>query len=111
VLTGLANTFTTIATYEEMHDPYFERYSIANSRQSEKLSDILSGLYNAGFSTGVIIGPFAASYLTLSLDSYRLQADYFGIFGVGFGILHFLVICLPRFISKKQKGNQSNSHH
>jgi MFS family permease len=69
-LTGLANTFTTIATYQEMHDPYIEQYGVETSEESEKLSDILSGLYNAGFSTGVIIGPFAASYITLSLG-YR----------------------------------------
>jgi hypothetical protein len=31
-LTGLANTFTTIATYEEMHDPYMEKYGVGNNR-------------------------------------------------------------------------------
>jgi uncharacterized membrane protein required for colicin V production len=31
-LTGLANTFTTIATYEEMHDPYMENYGVGNQR-------------------------------------------------------------------------------
>jgi hypothetical protein len=28
-LTGLANTFTTISTYEEMHDPYIEKFGVA----------------------------------------------------------------------------------
>ena len=66
-LTGIANTFTTISTYKEMHDPYIERYGKPSAANSEKLSDILSGLYNAGFSSGVIIGPFLASYITLWL--------------------------------------------
>jgi hypothetical protein len=100
-LTGLANTFTTISTYQEMHDPFVETFGVTSTSNSEKLSDVLSGLYNAGFSSGVIIGPFAASYITLWLDSYRLQADFFAFFGVGFGILHFLVVCLPRLLSKR----------
>jgi len=28
-LTGLANTFTTISTYEEMHDPYIEKFGVS----------------------------------------------------------------------------------
>ena len=104
-LTGIANTFTTISTYKEMHDPYIEKYGNPSGRDSEKLSDILSGIYNAGFSTGVIIGPFAASYLTLWLGSYRLQSDYFAFFGIAFGILHFVVVCLPRYLPKKDSAS------
>jgi len=85
-----------------MHDPYIENYGKPSTENSEKLSDILSGLYNAGFSTGVIIGPFLASYITLWLDSYRLQSDFFAIFGIGFGFLHFLVVYLPRVKSKQE---------
>lgn len=84
-----------------MHDPYIERYGKPSPANSEKLSDILSGLYNAGFSSGVIIGPFLASYITLWLNSYRLQADFFALFGIAFGLLHFAVVCLPRLRSAK----------
>lgn len=67
-LTGLANTFTTISTYEEMYDPFMSTYGPLTPENNEKLSDILSGIYNAGFSTGVIIGPLIGSYLTIWLD-------------------------------------------
>ena len=99
-LTGLANTFTTISTYKEMHDPFIERFGVTSAHHNEKLSDILSGLYNAGFSTGVILGPLIASYITLGLNSYRLQSDCFAFFGIGFGVLHFLVVFVPRYLRR-----------
>lgn len=74
-----------------MHSPYIEKYG---HYHSDKLADILSGLYNAGFSLGVIIGPFLASYITLWLDSYRMQSDFFAFFGISFGVMHILIVSL-----------------
>jgi hypothetical protein len=38
-LTGLANTFTTISTYEEMYDPFMTNYGPLSPENNEKLSD------------------------------------------------------------------------
>lgn len=105
ILTGFANTFTTIATYQEMNEPFMQRYAPLSPLHSEKLSDILSGLYNAGFSLGVILGPFVGDYLTLFFG-YRLQADFMGFFGVGYGVLHMLVVYLPSVLEKRRRRKQ-----
>ena len=107
MLTGLANTFTTIATYQEMFEPFMQRYGPLSPAHSEKLSDILSGLYNAGFSLGVILGPFAGDYLTMFFG-YRLQADIMGFFGIGYGVLHLLCVYLPKIIDNRRVKN--NAH-
>lgn len=109
ILTGLANTFTTIATYQEMYEPFMQRYGPLSPLHSEKLSDILSGLYNAGFSLGVILGPFAGDYLTLFFG-YRLQADIMGFFGVGYGILHMVVVYLPSLVEKRRQKKQQSQN-
>jgi hypothetical protein len=55
------------------------------SYDKQKLGDILAGLYNGGYSLGVIIGPFSASYLQIWLDnSFRKQSDVFAIFTIAF---------------------------
>lgn len=62
ILIGLASSFTSIGAYTEMYEPYVEFNPTCDK---DKLSDILSGLYNAGFSLGTIIGPMAGSYITI----------------------------------------------
>lgn len=79
-LTGLGTSFTTIGTYQEMYAPFVQLHGGEETPRydKDKLVDILSGLYNAGYSIGVIIGPFSASYLMIWLDnSFRLQSDVF----------------------------------
>jgi MFS family permease len=100
-LTGLANTFTTISTYEEMYDPFMKNYGPLTPENNEKLSDILSGIYNAGFSTGVIIGPLIGSYLTIWLD-YGKMNDIMGFFGIAFGILHLIFVYIPKKMAIKK---------
>ena len=86
-----------------------QRYGPLSPLHSEKLSDILSGLYNAGFSLGVILGPFAGDYLTLFFG-YRLQADIMGFFGVGYGILHMVVVYLPSLVEKRRQKKQQSQN-
>jgi MFS family permease len=106
-LTGLANTFTTISTYEEMYDPFMTTYGPLTPENNEKLSDILSGIYNAGFSTGVIIGPLIGSYLTIWLD-YGSMNDIMGFFGIAFGLLHLIFVYIPKMMAIR-KANKSHS--
>jgi MFS family permease len=76
ILTGLAGSFTSIGAYTEMNDPYVQ---LNPKCDKEKLSDILSGLYNAGFSLGTIVGPIAGSYLTIGYKSFGVCTDYFAV--------------------------------
>ena len=76
ILTGLAGSFTSIGAYTEMNDPYVQ---LNPKCDKEKLSDILSGLYNAGFSLGTIVGPIAGSYLTIGYNSFGVCTDYFAV--------------------------------
>jgi MFS family permease len=76
ILTGLAGSFTSIGAYTEMNDPYVK---LNPKCDKEKLSDILSGLYNAGFSLGTIVGPIAGSYLTIGYNSFGVCTDYFAV--------------------------------
>jgi MFS family permease len=89
LLTGLAGSFTAISAYSEMHDPFIEDNPHCDR---EKLSDILSGLYNAGFSLGTIIGPILGSYITIWSGSFRICSDYFAFFTIGyvFALLAFV---------------------
>ncbi len=89
-----------------MHDPFVEKYGVTNPINSEKLTDILSGIYNSGFSMGVILGPFIASYITIGVG-YRLQADIFAYFGIAFGILHLLVVYLPMRLAKSKENRKA----
>jgi MFS family permease len=76
ILTGLAGSFTSIGAYTEMNDPYVQ---LNPKCDKEKLSDILSGLYNAGFSLGTIVGPIGGSYLTIGYNSFGVCTDYFAV--------------------------------
>jgi hypothetical protein len=77
LITGLFTSFTTIGTYQEMQLPFLELHGGAEEDgksddeilyDKDKLGDILAGLYNGGYSLGVIIGPFSASYLQIWLQ-------------------------------------------
>lgn len=76
LLTGLAGSFSSIAAYSEMHDPFVEAHPNCDR---EKLANILSGLYNAGFSMGTILGPVVGSYITIWSGSFRVCSDFFAI--------------------------------
>ena len=85
-----------------MYDPFMSNYGPLTPENNEKLSDVLSGIYNAGFSTGVIIGPLIGSYLTIWLD-YGKMNDIMGFFGIGFGIVHLLFVYIPKRMALKNK--------
>lgn len=89
VLTGLAGSFTSIGAYTEMHEPFIQMYPKCDK---DKLSDILSGLYNAGFSLGTILGPIAGSYITIGFHSFRVCTDFFAIGTVVFAILMLTLV-------------------
>jgi hypothetical protein len=95
VLTGLAGSFTSIGAYTEMHDPYVNLHPNCDKNE---LSDILSGLYNAGFSLGTFVGPMAASYITLGFKSFRICTDFFAIFTL---IFASSMIFFVYFLSRK----------
>jgi MFS family permease len=107
-LTGLVTSFTTIGTYGEMYEPFIELYGCENASSysnphdlydKDKLNDILAGLYNGGYSIGVIIGPFAASYLMIWLDgSFRKQSDVFAVLTLVFGVVMLYVVYIPKRI-------------
>jgi MFS family permease len=59
------------------------------------LSDVLSGLYNAGFSLGIIVGPMAGSYITIGYNSFGICTDVFAFTTILFcGLLLFFVVRL-----------------
>ncbi len=92
ILTGLAGSFTSIGAYTEMHDPFVE----LNPRcDRDQLSDILSGLYNAGFSLGTIVGPMAGSYITIGYKSFGVCADYFAISAITISLVMIVLIYIP----------------
>ena len=100
-LTGIATNFTTISTYGEMYESFVARYTDpktgAVSYDKDKLGDILAGLYNGGYSIGVIIGPFSASYLMIWLsNSFRLQSDVFAVFTLFFALVFFFAVYVPK---------------
>ena len=84
LLTGLAGSFTSIGAYTEMHEPYIK---LNPNCDRDKLSDILSGLYNAGFSLGTIIGPMGGSYITIWTGSFGKCVDYFAIVTIAFSLI------------------------
>ncbi len=84
LLTGLAGSFTSIGAYTEMYEPYIK---INPNCDRDKLSDILSGLYNAGFSLGTIIGPMAGSYITIWTGSFGKCVDIFAFVTILFSLL------------------------
>lgn len=86
-LTGLAGSFTAISAYSEMCDPFVDEHPHCDG---ERLSDVLSGLYNAGFSLGAIIGPVAGSYITIASGSFRVCSDVFA----GVTLLYCLVLLM-----------------
>ena len=89
-LIGLAGSYTSIGAYTEMYEPYVK---INPSCNKDQLSDILSGLYNAGFSLGTIVGPMAGSYITIGYNSFGVCTDYFAITAVLFsGLTLFFVV-------------------
>ena len=101
-LTGIGTVFTTIATYQEMYIPFVEKFGLENIDQ-DKLGDILAGLYNGAYSIGVIIGPFSASYLMILLgDSFRKQADVFGLFTIFFATLLVIIVEIPKHCISKR---------
>lgn len=89
VLTGLAGSFTSIGAYTEMYEPFNQMYPKCDK---DKLSDILSGLYNAGFSLGTILGPIAGSYITIGFQSFRVCTDFFAIGTLVFAALMITVV-------------------
>ena len=98
-LTGIATNFTTISTYGEMYEPFVDIYTKNGmpTYDNDKLGDILAGLYNGGYSIGVIIGPFSASYLMIWLsDSFRLQSDVFAVFTLFFAFILFFAVYIPK---------------
>ena len=92
LLMGLADSFTSIGAYTEMHDPFV---SVNPGCDRDKLSDILSGLYNAGFSLGTFIGPMVGSYLTIWYQSFRICSDYFAIATLIFSVLLIVFVYMP----------------
>lgn len=115
-LTGLATSFTTIGTYQEMYLPFTELHGGDGSDPTkritydkDKLGDILAGLYNGGYSIGVIIGPFSASYLMIWLDdSFRKQSDVFAIFTLAFGTLLLFVVYFPNLLKRRKQKKEIN---
>ena len=87
-----------------MFDPFMTAYGPLTPENNEKLSDILSGIYNAGFSTGVIIGPLIGSYLTIWLD-YGKMNDIMGFFGIIFGLLHLILVYIPKRMANRKLNN------
>lgn len=81
LLCGLTGSFTSIAAYTEMNEPYLREHPGCNRDQ---LSDVLAGLYNAAFSLGTFIGPMAGSYVTIGLGSFRKCTDVFAIGALGY---------------------------
>jgi MFS family permease len=75
-----------------MYEPFVQRYPQCDR---EKLSDILSGLYNAGFSLGTIIGPIAGSYITIYYKSFRVCCDIFGLSTLFYALILFVGVYLP----------------
>lgn len=92
-MTGLAGSFTSIGAYTEMHDPFIKLYPKCDR---ERLSDILSGLYNAGFSLGTIVGPIVGSYLTIWYKSFSICTDYFAITTFIFCAAMLIFVYLPQ---------------
>jgi hypothetical protein len=70
----------------------------------DKLGDILSGLYNGGYSIGVIIGPFAASYIMIWLDdSFRKMSDVFAAILFAYATILLFTVYVPNRIRKANK--------
>ncbi len=109
-LTGMATSFTTIGTYHEMQVPYIEKYGGDGSdgRQilydKDSIGDILAGLYNSGYSIGVIIGPLSSSYIMIALgDSFRKMHDIFAYICAGFATVLLVVVYIPERLNKQKK--------
>ena len=98
-ITGLATSFTTIGTFQEMYLPFVELNKGAYDK--DKLGDVLAGLYNGAYSIGVIIGPFTASYLMILLDnSFSKQSDIFAFFTLAFATLMLFTVYVPNRLKK-----------
>ena len=93
VLAGFSAPFVSIPSYPEM-----EYSLISNSKgkkyDPDKLSDILSGLFNSAYSMGTVLGPITASYITLA-TSFRNCCDIIAGTVLGFVVLYFFIILLP----------------
>lgn len=95
IVTGLAAPLSVIPAYEEMKEPFVE--STNGVYDNDKLTDILSGLFNAGFSLGTIIGPITASSLTMSYG-FRVCCLIIGLFTFGYSILSVMAV---KFLNKR----------
>jgi len=113
LITGLFTSFTTIGTYQEMQLPFLELHGGSEEDakspndilyDKDKLGDILAGLYNGGYSLGVIIGPFSASYLQIWLEgSFSKQSDFFGILTLFFATLLLCSVYIPNEVRRRRK--------
>ena len=104
-ITGVGSAFTTVGTYQEMYIPFvaLNGGEAAPRYDKDKLGDILSGLYNGGYSIGVIIGPLTSSYLTILLDnSFQKSSDMFAFITIGFGTLLLLVVGIPNILRRRR---------
>jgi MFS family permease len=87
---GLVNPFICLPGYGEMTAAFLE-----NKNQMEfdenSLSNVISALYNAGLSAGVIIAPLFGSYLELEFD-YRMCCDIIALTTLAYTFLYIAVI-------------------
>jgi F0F1-type ATP synthase assembly protein I len=102
---GVGGAFTSIGAYQEIYEPIKSRYRLADGTLSvdeEKLTDMLSGLYNTASSVGLIAGPLLGSYIMILSDSFRKCSDYFAIFTLMFGTIMLVAVFLPELAKQRR---------
>ena len=101
-LAGLSSPFVSIPSYPEM-----EQSLLANDKDydPDKLSDILSGLFNSAYSMGTIVGPITASYITLA-TSFRNCCDIIALTVCAFIALYAVVVLAPDWVGKRRAQRQ-----
>jgi MFS family permease len=103
VLTGLGGAFTAIISYEEMSLGFYkEQKNEGRDLDTERVNDLLAGLFRAAQSTGMIMGPMLGSYMTIYLKSFRKCSDIMALITVAFMVLMILCVLIPAIVRNKR---------
>jgi len=102
-ISGIFLAFGLVSVVPEMINALSYKYDSENP----KLNDLVSGLFNAGFGMGQIIGPLAGSFLTHT-TTYRTACDLVAMSIILFG-LAYCVLC-GKFSQERQGVTDIEKH-